>query len=87
MKQIYLNLSLGHEDIERVVNICRSYKNWFDVDFRFGRYVVDGCSILGVLSLIDHIVRVCPIPGDDEKIVMKLFEKLKPYGAYLGEEK
>lgn len=84
MKQICLNLK--HEDVERVVSICRSYKDWFNVDIKFGRYVVDGCSILGVLSLADHIVRVCPIPGDDEKIVMRLFEKLKPYGAYFGEE-
>ena len=85
MKQIYLNLQ--HGDVERVVAICRSYKEWFDVDLKFGRYTVDGCSFLGVYSIADHIVRVCPVPMDDENIINKLFERLKPYGAYLGEEK
>ena len=85
MKQIYLNFK--HDDVERVVAICRSYKEWFDVDLKFGRYAVDGCSYLGALSIADHIVRVCPVPANDEKIIAKLFEKLKPYGAYLGEEK
>lgn len=85
MKQIYLNFK--HDDVERVVAICRSYKEWFDVDLKFGRYTVDGCSYLGALSISDHIVRVCPVPEDNEKIIAKLFEKLKPYGAYLGEEK
>lgn len=85
MEQIYLNFK--HDDVERVVAICRSYKEWFDVDLKFGRYTVDGCSYLGALSISDHIVRVCPVPGDNEKIIVKLFEKLKPYGAYLGEEK
>lgn len=85
MEQIYLNFK--HDDVERVVAICRSYKEWFDVDLKFGRYTVDGCSYLGALSISDHIVRVCPVPEDNEKIIVKLFEKLKPYGAYLGEEK
>lgn len=85
MEQIYLNFK--HDDVERVVAICRSYKEWFDVDLKFGRYTVDGCSYLGALSISDHIVRVCPVPKDNEKIIVKLFEKLKPYGAYLGEEK
>lgn len=85
MEQIYLNFK--HDDVERVVAICRSYKEWFDVDLKFGRYTVDGCSYLGALSISDHIVRVCPVPEDNEKIIAKLFEKLKPYGAYLGEEK
>ena len=85
MKQIYLNFK--HDDVEKVIGICRSYREWFDVDLKFGRYIVDGCSYLGALSIADHIVRVCPVPEDNEKIIAKLFEKLKPYGAYLGEEK
>lgn len=85
MEQIYLNFK--HDDVEKVVGICRSYKEWFDVDLKFGRYVVDGCSVLGAFSIADHIVRVCPVPANNEKIITKLYERLKPYGAYLGEEK
>ena len=83
--QIYLNLK--HEDVERISAICGSYRDWFDIDLKFGRYTVDGCSYLGVLLLSDHIVQVCPVPDTNEKIKIKLFEKLKPYGAYLAEDK
>lgn len=81
--QIYLNLK--YDDVEKVVAICRAYRDWFDIDFKFGRYVIDGCSYLGAFSISNHIVQVHPVPDNNEKIKRKLFNQLEPYGAYLGE--
>ena len=84
MRQIYLDFK--HNDVEKIVEICKSYRKWFNVDLAFGRYTVDGCSLLGALSITDHIVKVIPVPGDDEKAIGSFYEKLKPFGAYFGEE-
>ena len=83
--QIYLNLQ--YDDVERIVAICRAYRDWFDIDLKFGRYVIDGCSYLGAFSISNHIVQVCPVPDTNEKIKKKLYKQLKPYGAYLAEDK
>lgn len=84
MKKIYLDFK--HGDVKKITEICESYRKWFNVDLVFGRYTVDGCSLLGALSIADHIVKVVPVPNDDEKAIMSFYEKLKPFGAYLGEE-
>ena len=87
MRQIYLDLSRNDIDsIKKIAYLCESYRKWFNVDFQFGRYTIDGCSIVGILSLASNIVKVCPVPNDDEKAIMSFYKKLKPFGAYFGEE-
>lgn len=81
---IYLNFQF--RDVENVVKIFEKYQKWFNVDLKFGRYVVDGCSYLGAFALANHIVKVCPVPDTDEELKIKLLEELRPYGAYSGEE-
>ena len=81
---IYLNFQF--RDVEDVVKIFEKYQKWFDVDLKFGRYVVDGCSYLGAFSLANHIVKVCPVPDTDEELKIRLLKELRPFGAYTGEE-
>lgn len=42
---------------EELVSISRKYNN-LDVNVIYGRCTVDGCSMLGVLSLVGHMVTV-----------------------------
>ena len=81
---IYLNFQF--RDVEDVVKIFERYQEWFDVDLKFGRYVVDGCSYLGAFSLANHIVKVCPVPDANEELKNRLLKELRPYGAYTGDE-
>lgn len=53
-----------------LVHLCEKYRDELelDVDIIHGRQTVDGCSILGVISLIGNFVTVSPIGRDKEKI-------------------
>lgn len=64
---IAYNLSDFHA-ARHLVNCCEKFKTKFDTDIIFGRYTVDGCSILGVQSLIGHIVSVDPQTDDKDLI-------------------
>ena len=39
------------EDVEALVAYCKRFKDYGDIDIRYERYTVDGCSYLGVASL------------------------------------
>lgn len=54
-----------------LVDCCEQFRGNFDTDIIFGRYTVDGCSILGVQSLVGHIVSVDP-QTDDEDLIKDL---------------
>lgn len=43
---------------KKLVNVCDRYKAKFNVDIIYGRQIIDGCSILGVASLVGHIVSI-----------------------------
>lgn len=52
------------KDIEvfnALCNLCYKYKNEFNVDIVCGSYSVDGNSVLGVLQLLGHTVKVIPL--------------------------
>lgn len=34
------------DDANKHCNICNKYKDKMDVDIKYGRYIVDGCSVL-----------------------------------------
>lgn len=44
------------DDAEKLVRLCRSYQD--DIDVLHGRYIIDGKSSLGVLSLVGHVVGI-----------------------------
>lgn len=46
------------EKAKKLVSICEKYKDEFDVDVIHGKQIIDGTSILGVISLIGHIVSI-----------------------------
>ena len=66
---------------ENLRNVCRKYRNKLNIDVYYGRYIVDGCSLLGVVSLVNHTVELW-IPKDDEELRNKFIEDIKEIGAY-----
>lgn len=46
------------EKAKNLVNICEKYKDDFNIDIIHGRQVIDGTSILGVISLVGNIVSI-----------------------------
>ena len=66
-----LNYNLDSvQSAERLVRLCEKYRDEMelDIDVIYGRQTVDGCSLLGVTSLIGHFVTVNPIGRDRDKI-------------------
>lgn len=53
------------ETVNKLVKTCDKYKNKMDVDVIYGRYIVDGCSVLAVASLIGNVVRINANTDDD----------------------
>ena len=43
---------------QRLIRVCEKYSNSFTVDVIYGRQVIDGCSLMGVMSLVGHIVSI-----------------------------
>lgn len=66
-----LNYNLDSlQSAEKLVRLCEKYRDEMelDIDVIYGRQTVDGCSLLGVTSLIGHFVTVIPIGRDKDKI-------------------
>ena len=66
-----LNYNLDSvQSAEKLVRLCEKYRDEveLDIDVIYGRQTVDGCSLLGVTSLIGHFVTVSPISRDKDKI-------------------
>lgn len=65
----------SHEDAERLVNLCRKYD--FDIDIVHRRYIIDGKSILGIMSLVGNTIGIDLMTGDEnikEDFKKKLYE-------------
>ena len=56
---------ISEEAAIRLTRLCKKYHKKMDIDVVHGRYIIDGCSILGVYSLIGHIVTIDPQSGDE----------------------
>lgn len=67
-----------------LVRICQKYGSKMNVDICFGRYLVDGCSILGVMSLLLHEVEIW-IPKTDETTLKRFEEEITEIGAWKEE--
>lgn len=59
------------EEIEQFVKITSNYKNT-EVDMRYGKYLVDGKSYLGVLALGVCKDIVMEIPNPERKLIYEL---------------
>lgn len=70
MISFYLGSS---DDAERLTNLCRKYN--FDIDVVHRRYIIDGKSILGIMSLVGNTVGI-DLMTDDEDIKEEFRKKL-----------
>lgn len=66
---------------EKLVDACIRFQHKINIDICYGRYLIDGCSILGVMSLIPHEVEIW-IPKTDENITAAFEEEITEAGAW-----
>lgn len=64
----------------KLIHLCERYRHSMDIDVIYGRYVIDGCSMLGVHSLIGHTVTL--EPQTDDKNLLEEFKKDLEYIKY-----
>ena len=64
------------ESAENLVKMCQKYKGLMDIDIICGRYIIDAYSMLGVHSLIGHMVSVEP-QTDNKNLVEQFGEDLE----------
>lgn len=77
---IFMELNtLGN--VNDICNVCNKYKDKIDVDIEYGRYIIDGCSILAVSSLLGKTIKICPITEDN---LLKTYftNDIKKIGGY-----
>lgn len=79
--EIYINLD-RIDTIEKLCKVCNSYRNRFDVNIEYGRYVIDGASIIGVSTLVGKNVKINPITND-EKELNEFYLEVEKTGAYI----
>ena len=73
------------DTINKLVKLCDRYKGDTDIDVSYGRYIVDGASVLGVTSLLGNIVTVEPIIKDPQ-LVETFFTELKEIVVWQNKE-
>lgn len=66
--------------VNELVKVCEKYKD-IDTDIVYGRYIVDGRSVLGVSSLLGNIVRICP-NTDVPELMGDIVKDLEEIGAW-----
>mgnify|MGYP005787823211 CR=1 FL=1 len=72
-----LNYNLDSmEAAGKLTRMCEKYKGQMEIDVICGRQIIDAYSILGVHSLIGHIVSLEP-QTDDTKVLAQFQEDLK----------
>jgi hypothetical protein len=77
---IYIKLDTL-EVANKLVKICEQYKTHVDIDVILGKYVVDGCSFLGVISLLDNIVKI--VPNTNDSLLLGYFTRdIQEIGAW-----
>ena len=64
------------ESAEKLIRLCEKYHDDMDIDIIHGRQTVDGCSLLGVTSLIGKFVSVVPV-GRNEDAIQRFSEELE----------
>ena len=75
------------ENVSSLTKLNEKYKKENDivVDVSHGRYIIDGCSLLAVISLLGNIVKVIPIT--DDNVLLESFKNdLEKIGGFDSEE-
>lgn len=60
----------------KLIKLCEKYHDKMEIDVIHGRTVIDGCSLLGVYSLMGNIVGVNP-QTDDKSLLSEFGEELE----------
>ena len=71
---------------ENISKICQKYhdKYHIDMDAYYGRYVIDACSLLGLMSLVGNTIQIRAIT-DDIEISDALYRELQDkVGGIIG---
>lgn len=76
---IFLNLD-SLDKVSKLVKVCEKYD--IDMDIVYGRYIINGKSVLGVSSLMGNIVKINPIT-DDKLLLGYIVKDLEPIGAWV----
>lgn len=82
---LFLKLNVP-EDVNKFCNICTKYKDKMEVDVKYGRYVIDGCSVLAVSSLIGKLMKICP-RTDDELLLTYFIKDVEDMGGFIKDKK
>ena len=61
---------------ECLIRLCEKYQNVLEVDVIHGRQTIDGCSMLGVYSMIGNIVSL-DLHAKDINVIQKFKSELK----------
>ena len=64
------------ESAEKLIRLCEKYHDDMEVDIVHSRQAVDGCSIMGVISLLGHFVTVNP-HSEDKELIQKFSDELE----------
>ena len=64
------------ESAENLIRLCEKYHDDMEVDIIHGRQIVDGCSLMGVISLLGNFVTVRP-NCEDEEMIQKFSDELE----------
>lgn len=64
------------ESAENLIRLCEKYHDSMEVDIIHGRQTVDGCSLMGVISLLGNFVTVRP-NCEDKKLIQKFSDELE----------
>lgn len=77
---IFLKLD-SLETANGLSKVCDKYKEDMDVNIIYGRQIIDGRSVLGVVSLLGNIVKVEPITYC-KNTIDEFYSEIEKIGAY-----
>ena len=60
----------------KLLRLCEKYHDKMEIDVLCGRYIIDGCSTLGVHSLVGHTVSF-ELGTDDNDVIKRFGEDLE----------
>lgn len=83
-KMIFIKLD-SLETVNKLVGICESYKEKMDVDIVYGRFTLDGCSILAVVSCMGNIVKIMP-NTDDDLLLSYFIKDIEKIGGWVQKQ-
>lgn len=69
------------DTVNKLCSLCDRHRDDFYVDLVHGRQIIDGCSIIGVTSLVGKIVNVKPIT-EDENNLEKFYDEIIQIGGF-----